>query len=439
MSPKAVISDSHVVAPLAPCRSHYAIPGNKQASEAGNIAYNQEIPVRHTSPRKLMMETKPFRNAAIELTGHRRSLHALTGIRFLAAAYVVVYHTKFGPALVDRGQLAAGNFFMSGYLAVALFFLLSGFILAYTYAGQISGPGDYRRFWEARFARIWPVYAVSLLLTSAVHLAFPKPSYMVATLFMLQAWNPFDHAMWGAWNYVCWTLSVEALFYLCFPWYQQGLERLTSGVQLTIIAGLLALAVFINSGVYILGYPSHGILSQIPLPLMRLPEFLTGVGMGNYYLARVSRERPRLKRTWLNTPGLWTYPAVLVTIALLCRARGPATSLVLIAFAALVFGLASERTLISRILATKVMIFGGGISYSIYLLQAPVKDAVLKIFDSLHIDSAMSRTASMVVCLLVLSAISFKAVEGPARQKIRSLFARLEQRRMIVRQSRIAA
>jgi peptidoglycan/LPS O-acetylase OafA/YrhL len=410
-----------------------------QAFVARNFAYNQETPVWHTSPRELMMETKPFRKAAVELTGHRRSLNALTGIRFLAAAYVVVYHTKLGSALVERGHLAAGNFFMNGYLAVSLFFLLSGFILAYTYAGQMSRPGDYRRFWEARFARIWPVYAVSLLLTSAVHLAFPKPSYVLATLLMLQAWNPFDHAMWGAWNYVCWTLSVEALFYVCFPWYQRWLEKLTSRIQLVIIAGMLALAVSINSGVYVLGYPSHGILSAIPLPLIRLPEFLTGVELGNYYLAFVSRERSSFNRTWLKTPGLWTYPAVVATIALLCRARGPATSLVLIAFAALVFGLALERTLISRILATKLMIFGGGISYSIYLLQAPVKDMVLKISDSLHINSAMVRMASMVASLLVLSAISFKTVEGPARQRLRSLFARLEQRRMIGKQSKIAA
>jgi peptidoglycan/LPS O-acetylase OafA/YrhL len=386
-----------------------------------------------------MMETKPFKKAAIELTGHRSSLNALTGIRFLAAAYVVVYHTKLGPALVERGHRVAGNFFMSGYLAVALFFLLSGFILAYTYAGQISGPGDYRHFWEARFARIWPVYAVSLLLTSAVHLSFPKPSYILATLLMLQAWNPFDHAMWGAWNYVCWTLSVEALFYVCFPWYQQRLETLTSRIQLIIVAALLALAVVMNSSVYILGYPSHGVLSGMPLPLIRLPEFLVGVGLGNYYLAVVSRKRPGLKHTWLNTQGLWTYSAAMVTIALLCRARGTATSVVLIAFAALVFGLASERTLVSRILATKLMMFGGSISYSIYLLQAPVKDMVLKISDSLHVNSTMVRMGCMVASLFVLSALSFETVEGPTRQKLRYFFARLEQRRMLLKQSKVAA
>lgn len=137
--------------------------------------------------------------------------------------------------------------------------------------------------------------------------------------------------------------------------------------------------------------------------------------------------------------GLWTYPAALVTIALLCRARGPATSVVLIAFAALVFGLAWERTLLSRMLATKLMIFGGGISYSIYLLQAPVKDMVLNIADRLHIQSGSFRMASMVVFLIALSATSFKMIEGPARHKLRSVFARLEQRRTLARQSKIAA
>ncbi len=386
-----------------------------------------------------MMETKPLIKAGIELTGHRRPLNALTGIRFLAAAYVVVYHTKIGPVLVEHGHRAAGNFFMSGYLAVALFFLLSGFILAYTYAGQISGPGDYRRFWEARFARIWPVYVVSLLFTSAVHQAFPKPSYILATLTMLQAWNPFDHAMWAAWNYVCWTLSVEALFYACFPWCQQWFETRTSRIQLAIIGSLLVLAVSLNSSVYILGYASRGVLSGVPLPLIRLPEFMVGVGLGNYYLRLASRQWPSPKHTRSIAPGLWTYPAALVTIALLCRARGPATSFVLIAFAALVFGLASERTFLSRMLATRPMVFGGGISYSIYLLQAPVKDMVLSGADRLHIQSGAVRMAIMAVFLIALSAISFKMIEGPARLRLRSVFARLEQRRKLVERTKIAA
>ena len=164
----------------------------------------------------------------VELSQHRRSLKALTGVRFFAAVDVVILHTRLPTALIEHGYHALGTFFLNGSLAVALFFLLSGFILSYTYQGQLQKPSGFRRFWEARFARIWPVYAASLLFTSAVSLSFPKPSWILPTLLMVQAWDPVHYAMWGAWNFVCWTISAEAFFYLCFPWIQILIERLTT-------------------------------------------------------------------------------------------------------------------------------------------------------------------------------------------------------------------
>jgi peptidoglycan/LPS O-acetylase OafA/YrhL len=373
-----------------------------------------------------------------QLTFHRRPLKALTGIRFLAAVYVVIYHTKLGATLAEHGHIAAGHLFMSGYLAVAMFFLLSGFILSYTYAGQIDEPGSYRRFWEARFARIWPVYVVSLLLTSVAQFSFPKLSYILPTLLMVQAWNPFNRDMWGAWNYVCWTLSVEAFFYLCFPFYQRWIERLDSQKQLTSMVVMLGLGVAINSGVNVLGYASHGILHALPMPLIRLPEFLAGVGLGNYFVRKTSSPAAR-SRPSVSAFGFWTYGAAVVTIALLCRARDQWTSLVLIAFALLIFGLASERTLLAQAFSSRIMLFGGAISYSIYLLQAPVKDMVRVFADQLHIGSVGFRTGFLFALLLVLSAISFKSIEEPSRRQLRSMFATREEIRTVGKERQIAA
>src|ERR1700692_2961409 len=86
----------------------------------------------------------------------RTSLPALTGIRFVAAIYVVVGHDL--PWLEKRMAipLPVRVFLSNGYLAVCLFFLLSGFILAYTYSQLPSGIRNYAKFWEARFARIYP-------------------------------------------------------------------------------------------------------------------------------------------------------------------------------------------------------------------------------------------------------------------------------------------
>jgi peptidoglycan/LPS O-acetylase OafA/YrhL len=382
------------------------------------------------------MEGVVSRVATPELTAHRRSLGALTGIRFFAAFYVVIFHTRVAEVLLEHGHHAASYFFASGYLAVPLFFLLSGFILAYTYKGQVEQPGDFRRFWEARFARIWPVYAVSLLLSSVPSFTFPKPGVAVAALCMVQAWNPFDVGMAGAWNLVCWTLSVEALFYLCFPWLQNWIERRSLRIQLLFIGLSLIVCVALNSASRSLGYTAQGVFVWIPLPLLHLSEFFTGVGMGNYFLQRSVLAGGRPGATMLKGAGTWTYVSALATIALLCRPSGRWTSLVVIAFSALIFGLAAERTLLSRFLSTKTMLLGGGISYSIYLMQMPLKFWVASIAKHLHVESEMIRMVVTAVLLILFSLLLFKLVEDPARRLLRSLFAEMEQRRQTAAERR---
>ncbi len=53
----------------------------------------------------------------------------------------------------------------AGFASVSFFILLSGFVLAYNYAGRArAGTLDRARFWKARFTRLYPIYLLSLLL-----------------------------------------------------------------------------------------------------------------------------------------------------------------------------------------------------------------------------------------------------------------------------------
>ena len=88
-------------------------------------------------------------------------LNALTGLRCFAAINVVLFHFSnpqwFGPLapVVD-----------AGFVSVSYFILLSGFVLGYNYNEKArAGELDLRRFWEARFTRIYPIYLLSLLLS----------------------------------------------------------------------------------------------------------------------------------------------------------------------------------------------------------------------------------------------------------------------------------
>jgi peptidoglycan/LPS O-acetylase OafA/YrhL len=121
--------------------------------------------------------------------GSSPEIRSLTGIRGVAASAVVLYHFDLGQP--DSGPLQ--HVLHHGYLAVDLFFVLSGFVMALTYGRafvlqpNIEGFG---RFLENRLARIYPLYLVTTLLAFAVEgapvSAVPGRD-IVTNLLMIQA------------------------------------------------------------------------------------------------------------------------------------------------------------------------------------------------------------------------------------------------------------
>ena len=362
-----------------------------------------------------------------DLTAHRSSLPALTGIRFVAAMAVIFYHSKMPEVLSREGLIAASNLIANGRFAVPLFFILSGFILSYTYEGQIRIRSGARRFWEARFARIWPLYAFSLLCSTIANHRTPSLLRAVATIFMVQSWNPVDKGVAASWNFVCWTLSTEALFYLIFPFLQSRLERRSALMQLALLAVSLAISVwFSTAGI---SYANADAFTNIPLAAIHVPDFLVGVCAGNVYLRRSSlASRGAAGRPMLPGRGLWTCLAIVFSIFLLCHLEQAYTSWITAGFAAMIFGLAAEKSAVQKLLSTRALLVGGQISYGIYLLQWPCKAEVNRACDYLQIQSMNVRFGIDCVVLIIFAAICFYCIEEPARKIIRSGFSKLQPR-----------
>jgi len=360
-----------------------------------------------------------------QLTRHRPALHALTGIRFFAASYVVLLHTRLAEGLRLHGFSLVSNFFANGFLAVPLFFLLSGWILAYTYRGQIETSSDRVHFWEARFARIWPAYAFSLLLSSLVMRDLPTPGLRVATLLMVQAWNPLHPEYSLAWNLVCWTISVEAFFYICFPWVQTQMERQSPRALRMYAAVFVMAGVAAHTAVKTLGDVSYGGgFRYLPLPLIHLPEFLAGVAAGNLFLASAPHEPAAIARR-----GIFTWLGLAASLASLSLFRGDWRGTCLIGFALLLYGLASERTWLARLLGSKPLLLGGAISYSIYLLQTPVRFFVRREFKRHHGGDGLLSMLTVLALLLLVSLATYFFIEKPARRFLRARFARISSNR----------
>lgn len=356
-------------------------------------------------------------NAAVNraLSGNRNTLPPLTGIRFFAAFHVVLFHAL--PWLDSHLLLPVPVriFLNNGYLAVCLFFLLSGFILSYTYEGHSSGGSNRAKFWESRFARIYPVYFLSLLLALPFHWQKLTSSTVAAVLLMVQAWNPLRPEISGAWNYPAWSLSIEAFFYLCFPFVQSCLAKVSRNTLL-ILGGFAALiAIFGHTPTQGLGtWDQTSIAGKwIPLPVLRFPEFLIGMVLGNVFL----RDRATSKKTFLTTF------AALFSLLLLSIPIGSWVSLVVLPFGLLIYCLASSRDFLTALLSRPLMLLLGGASYSVYLLQAPVRDYVRVLIPRLSLRLVAFGVPLTPLILILFSILVFRIWEEPMRHSIRRWLA----------------
>ena len=367
----------------------------------------------------------------MDLETPRPRLEALTSLRFFAALHVFCFHLVAFRILTGRSLFCKAA--SIGYVGVGLFFVLSGFILVYTYAGREVTAGE---FWRARLARIYPAYAFSLLVTlpwflyAVFHTRWtfvPWPVEhlklgMFLQITLLHAWVPPAALMW---NTVSWSLSVEAFFYFLFPYLLKGFAHL-SGARLVLVG---VLSWFVSLGIttiYTMANPDR--VGQINSdtynafwlsvvkfnPLVRLPEFLLGMACGFYFLRARNNSKVALP---LVCGGLLGFGAVIYFSA---SVPYPVlhTSLLAPAFAAIIYGLALQRRS-PALLRLPLMVLLGDASYSFYLLHSFLIGVC---FFSLGRGFRQWGTMGVLLCFAitcVLSILVYRFLEEPARRRLR--------------------
>lgn len=140
-------------------------------------------------------------------------VQALDLLRLVAVAAVVVYHYGFwGPAAQGVPQVAIpsmAGFAQYGFLGVPVFFIISGFVIAYSAEGRTATG-----FAIARFSRIYPTFALCMTLTFLAIIALGKPHFDVTLIQWLA--NLFIAAPALGQQYVdtsYWSLVIEVVFY----------------------------------------------------------------------------------------------------------------------------------------------------------------------------------------------------------------------------------
>lgn len=254
-----------------------------------------------------------------------------------------------------------------GYLAVAAFFVLSGFVLARSYGAANWNRGSLARYAMARFARIYPVYALSLLLVAPFIAADSLPlaggplfrdksSLLANYVLLLQGWTGTVPV---GWNTPAWTLSCEVFFYLCFPLAAVALRR-CGRVGLGIAA---AVAMLLPELLPRAGMPVDW------KPLIHLSDFTMGIVAARVFAAIWPRMEGR--GWWLYAPagvlalGLVAGPKMLPGWMELNTPLRPV-------YAMLTIGLGLGGGIPARLLSAPLTVFLGGASYSLYILHVPL-------------------------------------------------------------------
>lgn len=340
------------------------------------------------------------------LSGSTR-ISSLDGLRGLAASLVVVSHLdhflapEYVPQWVRSGL---------GGEAVAVFYALSGFLMAFLYGSRRFDAPD---FMVHRLARIVPVYAVSVIFVTFLS-AVPSLGYIEPIEGPVQIAR---HLVMAGSSGVFWSIPPETQFYFYFLLIWLWLENPTRYQWVPLLTGALV-AVCAVSGFY-----GPGIL----LP-SKLHFFLSGVIAGRLF----AHERFRLRH-----PAAGFICLALMTFFFLYRgvvapepsSWGLASAL---CAAVIVYLAAVGDPVADSVLGSGALKQAGKISFSLYLLHVPVMFLTMK-----AIGSRLANPFAVAIAFCVaygVAFISYLAIEKPSRLGLVTLWRRYKDRSTLVPQ-----
>jgi peptidoglycan/LPS O-acetylase OafA/YrhL len=375
----------------------------------------------------------------------KRQLYPLTGLRGIAAYAVLAGHIISEAAKVPGAPKLWNLGSVLPYFGMTLFFVLSGFVLYYGYGETIGlERRTVWRFFVARFARLYPLYAVVIL----VHLAaLPDPRFdtaaALAYLTLSQSWFNLQQAVFTP----SWSISTEWSFYFAFLPLTLAIRPVRHPALILAVfcaAALAGLAVAFGP----FRAPSFSLFTDLVgqdgpgwliyfSPLVRILEFVAGALGAKAFMAMRSSPPPaRILRLmiWLS---MWWCLAVLAAGAILPREMSlffclQCNFLMAPGLVGLMLGTCLYPGRLSGFLESRPLRFMGDISYSVYLWQFPIMFSLLggalrvAEWSSVGTVTIVLKALLIVGLTTVFACGSYLLIETPARRWIRSM---LEPRR----------
>jgi peptidoglycan/LPS O-acetylase OafA/YrhL len=367
-------------------------------------------------------------------------LSNLTPLRGVAALLVAIFH--FEMAIARFIPKMDTMFFEKCYLMVDLFFVMSGFIMLHVYGGVFLAKISrisMRRFFAARFARIYPLYIFSLLLLVILVISFSppgtypnaieNPAAIPTNIFLLQSY--YIHNIY-TWNIPSWSISAETAAYICFPFLALFINRRK---DFALILFSIFVAVAYLSIMYLLPrknplYPSipvpHNLNTTYDYGFLRgIAGFIIGIIVYKAY------QLPSLKTIF--TKDLTVILILLLLILSMHFAINDVYCVIL--FAVLVLAFACNGGILHLVCNSRLLQFLGNISYSIYMMQIFLQEPFSKGLrlpgvtgigrgnQNIGFSSGLFYCLIYLLLLVCISSITYFVIERPCRKLINRYWA----------------
>lgn len=348
-------------------------------------------------------------------------INSLTSLRFFAALGVFLHHFHFFDKTINRGLQQAYTIFFEGFVGVTFFYILSGFIISYSYQLQADKrPYSSKEFLYNRFARLYPVHILTLLIALLVYFGlsnFPaiNVEQLLANILLIQSAIP-DQAFFFSFNGVAWSISVELFFYLAFAFCFVKLTTRT-----LVFIGVVFFVV--------ISYLIQGPLAEHPLrgwifyinPAFRVIDFVVGILLYRIYASGKFNINNRWASAleFLALLGLAVFAYIGISqVDIVWRYD----IFYIFPMAIVVYVFAHGLGVLSKLISNGLIVLLGEASFSLYMIHQIIIAIALRnsVVDINQVNQVGWFIGTTILVGIVVSVIMYVYYERPVNEWLRN-------------------
>ncbi|WP_434779284.1 acyltransferase family protein [Neisseria sp. Ec49-e6-T10] len=354
-------------------------------------------------------------------------LNSLTSLRFFAAFFVFLHHFHLQSFYINFQNKNESleilyKYMHEGFIGVTFFFILSGFVITYS-SHQSMLKGEYKsgKFLYNRFARLYPVHLLTLLIAIVAYkymYAFSfNPSNikaLIANIFLVQSWIPDPNYFWS-YNGVSWSLSCELFFYISFT-----LFVLLNNKQLFTVYAAILITIIISL-IYIEPLEGFAWIFYIN-PTFRIVDFISGIFLCRLFLS----EKIHIPQKYATIFEVLSIFLLFVFIVygvnnLNYDLRGGIYYIAPMSF--IVFIFAYGKGVLSKLICLKPFVILGEASFSLYMIHQIIINISYKYFveylDANRLENVIFFVSVVLIFTLTASYVMYKFYEKPLNNFLR--------------------